>query len=180
MKFIKAILILVLILLPAISMPAFSQLKMGSSQSEINFREGPGLDSKVLFTISRSNLLVILPREQKNGYVEVFDIESNSFGYVYESLIEITDTLNFQEQNYFERSDSASIDNIDIELINQTEQTLFVWINRSIYHLDPYEKKYLLLTDEEITFFSSAPGMYPVFGREILKRGYVYKWNFTL
>ncbi len=180
MQIIKPIIIIFLTLLTAGNIPLFSQLKLGSTQSEINFREGPGLDSKVLFTISRSNLLVILPREQKNGFVEVFDIESNSCGYVYESLIEITDTLNFQEQHYFERSDSASIDNIDIELINQTDHALFVWINRSIYHLDPHEKKYLLLTDEEITFFSSAPGMYPVFGREILKRGFVYKWNFTL
>jgi len=180
MQIIKPFLIIFLTLLTAGNIPAFSQLKLGSTQSEINFREGPGLDSKVLFTISRSNLLVILPREQKNGFVEVFDIESNSFGYVYEYLIEITDTLNFQEQHYFERSDSASIDNIDIELINQTDHALFVWINRSIYHLDPHEKKYLLLTDEEITFFSSAPGMYPVFGREILKKGFVYKWNFTL
>lgn len=180
MKFIKTILILVLIVLSAISMPAFSQLKMGSSQSEINFREGPGLNSKVLFTISRSNLLVILPEEQQNGFVEVFDIESNSFGYVYESLIEITDTLDFQKQFYFERSDTASSDNIDIELINQTDRGLFVWINKCIYHLDPHEKKYLLLTDEDITYFSSAPGIYPVFGREVLKKGFVYKWNFTL
>jgi hypothetical protein len=55
-----------------------------------------------------------------------------------------------------------------------------LWINKSIYHLDPYEKKYLVLKDEEITYFSSAPGLYPVFGREILKKGFVYKWNFTL
>ncbi len=180
MQFIKSNLILAVIVLTSISMPALSQLKMGSSQSEINFREGPALNSKILFTISRSNLLVILPQEQEYGYVKVFDIESNSFGYVYESLIEITDTLYFQKQFYFERSDTTSKENIDIELINHTDRALFVWINKIIYHLDPYEKKYLLLTDEDITYFSSAPGIYPVFGREVLKKGFVYKWNFTL
>jgi len=102
MQFIKSCFLLALLALTSISIPAFSQLKMGSSQSEINFREGPALNSKILFTISRSNLLVILPQEQEYGYVKVFDIESNSFGYVYESLIEITDTLYFQKQ-FFSR-----------------------------------------------------------------------------
>jgi hypothetical protein len=38
----------------------------------------------------------------------------------------------------------------------------------------------LIFNDEEITYFSSAPGLYPVFGREILKKGNSYKWDFAL
>ncbi|MBP1669842.1 MAG: hypothetical protein H6Q21_2208, partial [Bacteroidetes bacterium] len=48
------------------------------------------------------------------------------------------------------------------------------------YNLAPHEKKDLIFNDEEITYFSSAAGLYPVFGREILKKGYFYNWNFTL
>jgi len=33
---------------------------------------------------------------------------------------------------------------------------------------------------EDITFFSSAPGLFPVFGKEILKKGSSYRWNFSL
>ncbi len=33
---------------------------------------------------------------------------------------------------------------------------------------------------EDITFFSSAPGLFPVFGKEILKKGNVYRWNFSM
>jgi hypothetical protein len=36
------------------------------------------------------------------------------------------------------------------------------------------------MTDEEIIYFASTPGVFPVFGRENLKRGFIYKWNFTL
>jgi hypothetical protein len=172
--------ILFLLLLLAYKSPVYGQLKLGGSKSEINFREAPGTNSRVLSTISSSNLLVILPGEPQNGFVEVFDIESSSFGFVYEPLIKVTDTLNFQKQNFFERSGQNENGDIVIELSNRTDHPLFIWINKNIYNLAPHEKKDLVFNDEEITYFSSAPGLYPVFGREILKKGYSYKWNFTL
>lgn len=174
----KSIFILLLIL--ASRYPLYGQLKLGGSQSEINFRQGAGLNSKVLYTVGRSNLLVILPGDPQNGYVEVFDIESNSFGFVYENLIKVTDTLYFQKQNYFERSGINETGDVLIELINRTEHSLFVWINRNIYSLASHEKKELVFNVEEITYFSSAPGLFPVFGREILKKGNTYSWDFKL
>jgi len=171
-----AFLILVVIFID----PLQGQLRLGGSKSEINFREGPGLNFKVLATISSSNLLVILPGESKNGFVEVFDIESSSFGFILERLISVTDTLNFQKQHYFEKSGENENGDIGIELINRTDHTLFIWINKKIYNLAPNEKKDLIFSDEEITYFSSAPGLYPVFGREILKKGNYYRWDFAL
>jgi uncharacterized protein YgiM (DUF1202 family) len=180
MKTIRNRSVVYLLLLFVYAFPLYGQLKLGGSQSEINFREGPGLNSKVLSTVSSSNLLVILPGDSQNGFVEVFDIESSSFGYVYESLIKVSDTLNFQKQYFFEKSGENANSDIAIELINRTEKTLFVWINRNVFNLAPHEKKDLIFNDEEITYFSSAPGLYPVFGREILKKGNSYKWDFTL
>jgi hypothetical protein len=180
MKQIVARSIVFLLVLLAFSAQLNGQLKLGGSQSEINFREGPGLNSKVLSAISSSNLLVILPGEPQNGFVQVFDIESSSFGYVYEPLINVTDTLYFQKQSFFERSGPSEDGDIAIELINRTDRSLFVWINKNIYNLEPHEMKNLIFNNEEIIYFSSSPGLYPVFGREILKKGSSYKWNFRL
>lgn len=174
----KSIILLLLVILSGF--PLYGQLKLGGCRSEINFREGPGLNSKVLYTIGSSSLLVILPRESQNGYVEVFDIESSSFGFVYESLISVTDTLYFQEQHFFEASGETGTGDIEIELVNRTEHSLFIWINKKTYKLDPHERKDLIFDDEEIIYFSSAPGLYPVFGKEILKKGFSYRWDFTL
>jgi len=179
MKPMKTKSIAFLLLMAVYEFPIYGQLKLGGSQSEINFRESPGMNSKVLSSVSSSNLLVILPGEPQNGFVEVFDIETSAFGFVYESLVKITDTLNFQKQQFFERSGENEHGDIAIELINRTNHSLFIWINKNIYNLAPHEKKDLIFSDEEITYFSSAPGLYPVFGREILKKG-SYKWDFTL
>jgi hypothetical protein len=176
----KAIIIFTLLSVSVYACPLYGQLKIGGSQSEINFRESPNLNSRVLYTVGSSNLLVVLPRETQNGFAEVFDIESNSFGFVYESLIKISDTLYFEKQNYFERSGVNAPGEVSVELINRTSHSLFVWINRNIYNLVPFEKKELVFSEEEIIYFSSAPGLFPVFGREILKKGNVYQWNFTL
>ncbi len=168
------------ILAVATSFDGFAQLKLGSAKSEINLREGPGLNFKVAYTVSSSNLLVILPREPKNNFLEVFDIETNSYGFVAEKLIEITDTLNFQKQHFFEKSGENETGDVEINMINRTSETLYVWINGNTYNLFPFEKKVLLMNVEEITFFSSAPGLFPVFGKEILKKGSAYRWNFSI
>lgn len=168
------------ILAIATTFDGFAQLKLGSAKSEINLREGPGLHFKVAYTVSSSNLLVILPREPKNSFLEVFDIETNSYGFVAEKLIEIIDTLNFQKQQFFEKSGENERGDVEINMINRTSETLYVWINGNTYSLFPFEKKVLLLDVEEITFFSSAPGLFPVFGKEILKKGNAYRWNFSI
>jgi uncharacterized protein YgiM (DUF1202 family) len=172
--------VFVFILMIVTSAGVFAQLKLGSAKSEINLREGPGLNYKVSYTVSSSNLLVVLPREPKNNFLEVFDIETNSYGFVSEKLIVITDTLNFQKQHFFEKSGENEKGDVEINMVNQTTEKLYVWVNGNTYNLYPFEKKILLMNVEEITFFSSAPGLFPVFGREILKKGSAYRWNFTL
>jgi len=158
--------------------PLNAQLKLGNVNAEINFREGPGNNFKVLHTINKSNLLVILPGEAQNGYIEAFDIETSSRGYVYESLIRITDTLKFSKQNYFEKASETTTGNVEIELINSTTHSLYVWINKFSYDISPYEKKVLIMDNEDIVYFSSAPGLFPVFGKESLKKGNRYVWKF--
>jgi uncharacterized protein YgiM (DUF1202 family) len=172
--------VFLILLLTANSMIVKAQLKLGTAKSEINFREGPGLNYRIVSTIDHSNLLVILPREPQNNFIEVFDIETSSTGYVSENLIGVTDTLMAQKQRFFEKSGSAAIGEVEIELINKTSKTLFVWINKNSYNLFPFEKKLLIMNTEEITFFSSAPGLFPVFGKEILKMGSTYRWIFSL
>ena len=174
----KTVFLLLIMTVTTINVSA--QLKLGSARSQINFREGPGVNYKVASTINSSNLLVILPRESKNNYIEVFDIETNSYGFVSENLISVIDTLYFQPQHFFERSGKNETGAVEIEMINHTSETLYIWINRNTYNLSPFEKKVLLMNTEDISFFSSAPGLFPVFGKEILKKGCSYRWNFSL
>jgi len=162
-----------------ISAPVSAQLRLGNADAEINFRQGPGNNFKVLHTIDKSNLLVVLPRESLNGYIEAFDVETSSRGYVYESLVRITDTLKFGKQNFFEKAGETTNGNVEIELINSTTQPLYVWINKFSYDLSPFEKKILIMDDEDIIYFSSAPGLFPVFGKEVLQKGNTYIWKFS-
>ncbi len=169
-----------LIFLTIASFGVFAQLKLGSAKSQVNFREGPGINYKIVSTIDNSNLLVILPRESRNNYIEVFDIESSAYGFVSEKLITVTDTLYYQKQHFFERAGENETGGVEIELLNQTSNPLYVWINTNSYNLSPFEKKVLIMDKEDVTFFSSAPGLFPVFGKEILKKGSTYRWNFSL
>jgi hypothetical protein len=157
--------------------PIQAQLRIASANTGLNFRQGPGVEYNIIQTIGTSNLLVVLPREPQNDFVEVFDVETSSRGYVSQNHIQITDTLMFGKQNYFEKSGEAATGDIEIELINGTIHTLFVWINKISYDIAPREKKTLILDDEEVIYFSSTPGLFPVFGKEFLQRGNTYIWK---
>ena len=109
----------------------------------------------------------------------MFDIETSSYGFVAKNLIEITDFLNFGKQNFFEKSAENATGEVEIELVNLTSLNLYVWLNTTSYNLAPHEKKVLVSENEEITYFSSAPGMYPVFGKEVLQKGNTYRWRFS-
>ena len=69
---------------------------------------------------------------------------------------------------------------VGIELVNQTSESLFVWINGITYDLDPYELKTLNFKEAEIQYFAAAPSIFPVFGTEVLQHGYSYTWKFGL
>lgn len=172
--------IFLILLFTIIPMNLAAQLKLGAAKTEINFREGPGLQHRIAYTINHSNLLVILPRESKNDFIEVFDVESSSYGFVAKDLIEITDTLNFQPQQVFEKTGETKSGEVEMELVNQTSKSLYVWINGNSYSLSPFEKKVLIMNSEEIIYFSSAPGLFPVFGKENLTKGKSYRWSFSL
>ena len=149
--------IVLLFLMIVTSFGVFAQLKLGSAKSQINFREGPGLNYKVTSSIDNSNLLVILPGEPKNNFVEVFDIESSSYGFVSKKLITVTDTLHFQKQHFFERSGENETGDVEIEMINHTSKTLYVWIDDNSYNLLPFEKKDLIFdTGRYYLFFLSS------------------------
>jgi hypothetical protein len=175
----RAVLYTFIILGHFICSPLNAQLRLGNVNGEINFREGPGSNFRILHTIDKSNLLVVLPGEARNGYIEAFDVETSSRGYVYESLIRITDTLKFNKQNFFVKSAETTAGNVEIELINSTGNILYVWINKYSYDILPYEKRVLIMDNEEITYFSSAPGLFPVFGKEVLQKGNTYIWKFS-
>jgi len=176
---IKLFYTIVIFLIVFINTPLQAQLRIGYANTGVNFREGPGKEYTVRQTIDTSNLLVVLPREPQHNFIEVFDVETSSRGYVAENLIRITDTLNFGEQHFFEKSGESASGDVEIQLINTTTYTLYVWVNKFAYDIAPHEKKILVLGDEEIIYFSSAPGLFPVFGKEILQRGYTYTWKFS-
>ncbi|HQW27114.1 MAG TPA: SH3 domain-containing protein [Saprospiraceae bacterium] len=166
-----------IIVFACIFSPLQAQLRIGSANTGLNFREGPGTEFKILHTIDTSNLLVVLPREVKNDFLEVFDVETSLRGYVSQNHIQITDTLAFSKQNFFEKSGENATGDIAIELINGTIHPLFVWVNQISYDLSPREKKTLIFDQEEIIYFSSTPGLFPVFGKETLQRGSTYVWK---
>ena len=171
-----------LVLLWAAPVLLNAQLQLGNSQKVINFRSGPGLNFKVVHTIDKSDLLVIMPQEAQNGFVEVFDVETSSIGYVYESLVSKTDTLQLQDQHQHLSESDGNNENGDVEiiLINRTAEQLFYWINGNSYSISPFEKKTLVLQDEGVTYFSSVPGVFPIYGKEVLEKGNSYVWNFSL
>lgn len=157
-----------------------AQLQVGNSKQRVNFREGPGTNYQIHHSVEKTDLLIILPRPVKNNYVEVFDVQSNTHGFIYKPLINIGDSLPPNPQKFFAKKEQNKGGNVELEIVNGTNKELFVWINQIVYNLAPYEKKILSFDNSDITYFASLKGVFPIYGKEELMTGYTYIWNFNL
>ncbi len=121
---------------------------------------------------------MVLPRPAEKGFVEVFDVETSSLGYVAERLIEIMDTLKAGPPQFASSDTIFSGGEVEVILQNPSGRQVFVWINGSSWFLEPHEKKILVFNEGQFTYFASSPGLFPLFGMEVLKGGESYKWQF--
>ncbi len=156
-----------------------AQLPLAKVTTRVNFREGPALSSPIKYSIDQSNLLVLLPDSSKNGFVEAFDVESSSFGFIYKSLVTVTDTLLGQQLSLGEKIDNTTEGDVNVVLINRFQSPLFIWLNGVWYQLQSRQRLSLVFDEALITYFSSTPGKFPVYGSVTLEMGNTYFWNFS-
>src|SRR5687767_8270794 len=109
MKYIYSFLIIF-----SFSVVSIAQSYLGSISKQVNFRQGPGTDYKVIKTLKQGVKVFIISSDLENDFYNIIDIESNEEGYVHRSYIIVGKEIPKNSEGIFNPKGSTSTYNAEI------------------------------------------------------------------
>ena len=173
---------LIIIFLTFLLVPEFSysQSYLGVISKQVNLREGPGTEYKVLASLKPQTQIFIESLDTENDFYSIIHIGSNKAGYVHKSYVTIGKELPKSEGGLFTPSGSSVSDNPEVEIFNNTSRTMTLKLNSESHVFKPKEKKTLTLSPISYSFIASAPNVIPNYGSETLASNTRYSWEFYI
>lgn len=173
----KPLLIILTILI--IGLTSYSQSYLGTISKQANLREGPGTEYKIIASLKTKTQIFLVSLETKDEFYSIIDIGTNKSGYVHKKYVTIGKELP-QSEGGFTPSGSSGQENPEVEILNNTSQTMTLRLNSETYTFKPGEKKTLSLSVSFYSFIASAPGVIPNYGRKKFESNIRYTWEFYI
>ena len=174
----KSIFILFLIVVCSFSTKAQSYL--GVVTKQVNFREGPGSTYEIISSLKPSTQVFIISLDSEDDYYNVIDIRTNKTGYIYKSFLKIGKELEKSNGDFISASGSSSNGDTEVEVFNNTKETMTLKLNSTIYSFSPQETRTLTISPMTYNFIASEPGVTPFYGTKTLESGQRYTWKFFI
>lgn len=154
---------------------------LGFVKQTANLREGPGTDYTIIKSITTGAQIFIVSDNKKNNYYNVIDLETNLEGYVYNTYVEFGKSVEVNEDDLFVETSKSSFSSIsEVDVYNNTNKTLTVFIGGRNYLFSAQEKRKISIKPNEYNYRVTAPGVIPYLGKDNIKSGYNYSWEFYI
>lgn len=174
----KSIILLSSFLICSITLCAQSYL--GVTTKQVNFREGPGSSYEIISSLKPNTQVFIISLDAEEDFYNVIDIRTNKTGYIHKSFLKIGKELEKSNGDFIAASGSSISGDTEVEVFNNTSETMTLKLNNSIYSFSPQESKTLTIAPTTYNFIASEPGVTPFYGSKTLESGQKYNWKFFI
>ncbi len=157
----------------------YSQSYLGTISKQVNLREGPGTEYKVISSLKPNTQIFIISLETEDDFYSVINIATNKSGYVHKNYVTVGKELP-QSEGGFTPSGSSGQENPEAEIFNNTSHTMTLRLNSETHTFKPKEKKTLTLSVSTYSFIASAPGVIPNYGSKAFESNTRYTWEFYI
>ncbi|HSJ66466.1 MAG TPA: SH3 domain-containing protein [Anditalea sp.] len=157
-----------------------SQSYLGWVTTQVNFREGPGTNTKVMGTLPEGTQIFIISAVPVNDFISIIDIATNKEGYVSRTFVKQGDLIQVSQGGTFQPTGETAAYEPEIKIYNNTDKTLTLLMNEVIYTFHSRERKSLKLNPGIYKYRASAPGVIPDLGVERLENNRGYEWEFYI
>ena len=158
-----------------------NQSYLGFVKQTVNLRKGPGTDFNIIKSLPTGTQIFVISTDKKNNYYNVIDLETNVEGYIYNTYVEFDKAVNINEDDLFVESGKSSFSTVsEVKVYNNTNKTLTVFIGGSNYLFSAQEKRSINIKPNEYNYRVTAPGVIPYLGKDKVKAGYNYSWEFYI
>ena len=147
----------------------------------VNFRKGPGTEFNIVKALQAGTQIFVISTIDKNGYYNVIDLETNIEGYVYKSYVDLDRVIEISEDDLFVESGKSSSSSIsEVEVYNNTDKILSVFIGGNSYFFSAQEKRKINIEPGEYDYRVTAPGVLPYLAKAKIVSGINYSWQFYI
>lgn len=172
--------ILFLLMLLLFNIDVFSQSYLGWITKQVNFREGPSSEYKIIKSLPPGTQIFIVSIDSESDYYNIIDIESNKEGFVHKAFIKLGETVELNEGGIFTPDRTSTEYKPEIEIFNNTNITLTLKLNDEIFSFNANQKRTISLNPGIYNYRASAPGVIPNIGKEKIESNMVYSWQFYI
>jgi len=157
------------------------QSYLGFIKENVNFRKGPSTDFAIIKSLSAGTQIFIISTKENNNYYKVIDLSTNLEGYVYSTYITLDKPVEVNEDDLFVETGKSSLSTVSqVEVYNNTSKNLTIFIGGSNYLFSSQEKRSISIKPNEYTYRVTAAGVIPYLGKDTIKSGYNYSWEFYI
>jgi len=158
-----------------------SQSYLAYVNQVVNFRKGPGTEFDIIKALQEGTQIFVISTIDKNGYYNVIDLETNTEGYVYKSYVVLDRVIEINEDDLFVESGKSSSSTVsEVEVYNNTDKVLTVFIGGNSYFFSAQEKRKINIKPGEYDYRVTAPGVLPYLGKDKIVSGFNYSWQFYI
>jgi len=158
-----------------------SQSYLAYVNQVVNFRKGPGTEFDIIKALQVGTQIFVISTIDKNGYYNVIDLETNTEGYVYKSYVVLDRVIEINEDDLFVESGKSSSSTVsEVEVYNNTDKVLTVFIGGNSYFFSAQEKRKINIKPGEYDYRVTAPGVLPYLGKDKIVSGFNYSWQFYI
>lgn len=149
--------------------------------TDLNLREGPGIDYDVVTRIPRGGYVFLSTADVGETFRKVLYVDKNEFGYVSKNYltnfskvkVDASGNLKVESRNYKTTA--------DIKIENRTNKTATIAIGSLTYSFSPYQTRTIKdIKPGKYKTMASSPGVMPYVGYDTVEGGYEYSWVFYI
>jgi hypothetical protein len=146
-----------------------------------NFRRGPGTQFNIIKPLTVGTQIFVISTIDKNNYYNVIDLETNTEGYIYKTYVQLDRVIEINEDNLFVESGKSSSSTLsDVEVYNNTNKVLTVFIGGNSFVFSAQEKRKINIKPAQYDYRVTAPGVLPYLGKDKIVSGFNYSWEFYI
>ena len=158
----------------------FSQSYLGTITKQVNFREGPGGDYKIISSLKPGTQVFISSTETEDDFYNIIDIKSDKEGYIHKSFVKVGKLISKSDGGFIQETGNTTTDNAEANIFNNTNITMTLKLNSEVYKFMPKETKNIVLTPGDYSFRTSAPNVIPNIRVKNFKINGAYNWQFYI
>lgn len=143
-------------------------------------RSEPDKNSKSVKSLQQGSVVVILDRENTDGWLNVLDVESAREGWALKKHLKIQLTQNPSQGPNFQTEYVPSLISPEVAIENASHKDLNLKLGSDIHQIPAHSNRTVTLEPGTFKYYASAPGVLPAMGERAFDTGHRYTWKFWI